>query len=123
MKELLSPAGFSRYSVTTAQAHDEMIAFTSQMAHVVSICYVKSPTAQKHDGFSAGSYRDMTRVARLNPHMWSELFLENRDNLTSEINCLIGHLTEIRDAMEKEDRETLENLLEEGRRIKVELDG
>ncbi len=123
VKELLSPAGFSRYSVTTAQAHDEMIAFTSQMAHVVSICYVKSPTAQKHDGFSAGSYRDMTRVARLNPHMWSELFLENRDNLTSEINCLIGHLTEIRDAMEKEDRETLENLLEEGRRIKVELDG
>ena len=123
IKKVATDIGFTNFMITTPQNHDRMIAFTSQLAHVVSNAYIKSPTALEHEGFSAGSYRDMTRVARLNPHMWSELFLENRDNLTAEINCLIGHLTEIRDAMEKEDRETLENLLEEGRRIKVELDG
>ena len=77
VKELLSPAGFGRFSVTTAEKHDEMIAFTSQMAHVVSNAYIKSPTAGSHKGFSAGSYKDLTRVAWLNPQMWAELFLEN----------------------------------------------
>ena len=80
-KDLLQPAGFGKFSVTTAEAHDEMIAFTSQLAHVVSNAYIKSPTAGSHKGFSAGSYKDMTRVAWLNPQMWAELFLENRDYL------------------------------------------
>ena len=79
VQELLRPAGFGSYSVTTAEKHDEMIAFTSQMAHLVSNAYIKSPTARAHKGFSAGSYKDMTRVAWLNAPMWSELFLENRD--------------------------------------------
>ena len=100
-----------------------MIAFTSQMAHVVSTSYVKSPTAKLHHGFSAGSYKDLTRVARLNPTMWAELFLENRDNLIFEVDTLIGNLTKVRDAMEQNDRETLVDLLEEGRRLKVEIDG
>ena len=78
-KELLEPAGFGFISVTTAEKHDEMIAFTSQLAHVVSNAYIKSPTAGSHKGFSAGSYKDMTRVAWLNPGMWAELFLENKD--------------------------------------------
>ena len=78
-KDLLQPAGFGKFSVTTAEAHDEMIAFTSQLAHVVSNAYIKSPTAGSHKGFSAGSYKDMTRVAWLNAPMWAELFLENRD--------------------------------------------
>ena len=93
-KELLSPAGFSRYSVTTAENHDEMIAFTSQMAHLVSNAYIKSPTATAHKGFSAGSYKDMTRVAWLNAPMWSELFLENRDCLLRELDCLMERLME-----------------------------
>lgn len=76
VQELLRPAGFGSYSVTTAEKHDEMIAFTSQMAHLVSNAYIKSPTARAHKGFSAGSYKDMTRVAWLNAPMWSELFLE-----------------------------------------------
>ena len=79
-KRALAPAGFGRFSVTTAQAHDAMIAFTSQLAHIVSGAYIKSPTARKHKGFSAGSYRDMTRVAWLNPDMWTELFLEDWAN-------------------------------------------
>ena len=123
VKELLSPAGFSHFSITTADAHDQMIAFTSQLAHVVSSSYVKSPTARLHHGFSAGSYKDLTRVARLNPSMWAELFLENKDNLIFEVDTLISHLTECRDAMEQNDKEKLIDLLEEGRRIKVEIDG
>lgn len=123
VKELLSPAGFGRYSVTTAEAHDSMIAFTSQLAHVVSNAYVKSPTAKQHHGFSAGSYKDLTRVAWLNPPMWAELFLENRDCLIREVDCLIDNLKAYRDAMEAGDFEKLTALLEEGKRLKEEIDG
>ncbi|MCR5135965.1 MAG: prephenate dehydrogenase [Oscillospiraceae bacterium] len=123
VKKLLAPAGFSRISVTTAEQHDRMIAFTSQLAHVVSCSYVKSPTAKLHHGFSAGSYRDMTRVARLNPPMWAELFLENRDFLMDEIDSLIASLSACRDAMAENDKERLTALLEEGRRLKEEIDG
>ena len=120
---LLAPAGFGHFSVTTAEKHDEMIAFTSQLAHVVSNAYVKSPTAIAHRGFSAGSYKDMTRVAWLNPQMWSELFLENRDNLLREIDGLIASLGEYRTALAQCDRETLCRILEEGKQRKEEVDG
>ncbi len=123
VKELLKPAGFSRISVTTAERHDEMIAFTSQLAHVVSNAYVKSPTARLHHGFSAGSYKDLTRVAWLNAPMWAELFLENKDYLLNEVNCIIDNLTAYRDAMERDDKEKLTELLNEGKRIKEEVDG
>lgn len=123
VKALLAPAGFSRFSVTTAEEHDAMIAFTSQLAHVVSSAYVKSPTAKLHHGFSAGSYRDMTRVARLNPSMWSELFLENKEYLIREVDTLIESLRAYRDAIAADDREKLTSLLDEGRRIKEEIDG
>ena len=122
-KELLAPAGFGHISVTTAQKHDEMIAFTSQLAHVVSNAYIKSPTATAHKGFSAGSYKDMTRVAWLNPGMWAELFLENKDNLIAELDSLIGSLNEYKAAMEADDKERLTALLDEGRRRKEEVDG
>ena len=92
VKQLLQPAGFARFSFTTAEAHDEMIAFTSQMAHVVSNAYIKSPTASQHKGFSAGSYKDMTRVAWLNAPMWSELFLENRDYMLRELDGLMEEI-------------------------------
>ena len=93
IKQLLSPAGFGKITVTTAEKHDSMIAFTSQLAHVVSNAYVKSPTAQSHKGFSAGSYKDMTRVAWLNEYMWSELFLENKEPLLFEIDSIISALS------------------------------
>ncbi len=123
VKELLKPAGFSRISVTTAEEHDAMIAFTSQLAHVVSNAYVKSPTARRHHGFSAGSYKDLTRVAWLNAPMWAELFLENRDYLINEVDGIIDHLSAYRDAMKSNDREKLTELLDEGKRIKEEVDG
>ena len=123
VKELLSPAGFGRISVTTAEKHDMMIAFTSQMAHVISNAYIKSPTARNHDGFSAGSYKDLTRVAWLNPAMWAELFLENRENLLFELDTLIRSLEQYREAIQEDDFAALCQLLEEGRRIKEEVDG
>ena len=123
VKQMLKPAGFARFSFTTAQAHDEMIAFTSQMAHLVSNAYIKSPTAKAHKGFSAGSYKDMTRVAWLAPHMWAELFMENKEFLLKEIDCYIEHLSEYKTAMEHDDEETLIRLLDEGKKRKEEVDG
>lgn len=123
VKELLAPAGFAKISVTTAEKHDAMIAFTSQMAHVVSNAYIKSETAREHKGFSAGSYKDMTRVAWLNPEMWAELFLENKDFLMCEMDTFIENLQQYRDAMARDDKETLIRLLDEGRRRKEEVDG
>ena len=123
VKELLAPAGFSRFSVTTAEQHDEMIAFTSQLAHVVSNAYIKSPTAGLHKGFSAGSYKDMTRVAWLAPNMWAELFLENKDYLMTELNTLIDNLRQYQKAMERDDLPGLVHLLDQGRKRKEEVDG
>lgn len=123
VKDLLAPAGFSRFSITTAEQHDEMIAFTSQLAHVVSNAYIKSPTAGLHKGFSAGSYKDMTRVAWLAPCMWAELFLENKEYLMTELNTLIDNLRRYQDAMERNDLPGLVQLLDEGRRRKEEVDG
>ena len=123
VKELLSPLQFGRFSVTTAEEHDRMIAFTSQMAHLVSNAFIKSPTAVRHKGFSAGSYKDMTRVAWLNPAMWAELFLENRDCLLEELDCLIANLQAYRTALQTDDYDTLERLLEEGKQRKEAVDG
>ena len=123
IKKLLAPAGFGKFSFTTAAGHDKMIAFTSQLAHVVSNAYVKSPTAQNHKGFSAGSYKDMTRVAWLNEYMWSELFLENRDPLLFEIDSIIASLSEYRDSIAANDKERLTALLRDGRIAKEQVDG
>ena len=123
IKELLAPAEFGTITVTTADKHDQMIAFTSQMAHVVSNAYIKSPTAGQHKGFSAGSYKDLTRVAWLNPEMWTELFLENGDHLIEELDFLIDALGQYRTAIAQQDPQTLCRLLDEGRMRKKEIDG
>lgn len=120
--KLLEPAGFGRITLATAEQHDEMIAFTSQMAHVVSNAFIKSPCARKHKGFSAGSFKDLTRVAWLNEDMWTELFMENDDNLINELNGLIDALSDYRDALRDGDSEKLHRLLAEGKRIKEELE-
>lgn len=122
-KKALAPCHFGSFSVTTAAEHDRMIAFTSQMPHIVSNAYIKSPTARTHRGFSAGSYKDLTRVAWLNAPMWAELFLENRDNTLYELDTFIESLNAYRDAIASNDEAALITLLEEGKRCKEEVDG
>lgn len=119
---LLAPVGFGSFSVTSPEEHDRVIAFTSQLAHVVSNAYVKSPTARTHHGFSAGSYRDLTRVAHLNPGMWAELMMDDAKNLSQEIASLIEALDAYRLALDAGDRDRLRMLLAEGDRIKRALD-
>ena len=122
-KTALAPCGFGSFSVTTAQEHDRMIAFTSQMPHIISNAFIKSPTAAAHKGFSAGSYKDLTRVAWLNPGMWAELFLENREFVLRELDTLLSCLTAYRDAVAARDRNKLITLLDEGKKRKEAVDG
>ena len=122
-KKALAPCHFGSFSVTTAEDHDRMIAFTSQMPHIVSNAFIKSPTALEHRGFSAGSYKDLTRVAWLNAPMWAELFLDNREHVLKELDVLIDNLTKYRDAISQGNEDTLIALLEEGKRRKEEVDG
>ena len=123
VKDTLKPCNFGFFSVTTAEEHDKMIAFTSQMPHILSNAFIKSPTALKHKGFSAGSYRDLTRVAWLNPQMWAELFLENRDNVLFELDYYIDSLKQYQQAIRDNDMDALVRLLEEGKKRKEEVDG
>ncbi|MFR1518712.1 MAG: prephenate dehydrogenase [Clostridia bacterium] len=123
VKTALSPAGFGHYSVTSAEKHDQIIAFTSQLAHIVSNAYVKSPSAKAHKGFSAGSYKDLTRVAWLNETMWSELCMENKENVIFELETLLRELEKYKTALEKDDLPALQALFAEGKKRKSEIDG
>lgn len=122
LKEYSLALGFGKVVMSTAQEHDRIIAFTSQLAHLVSSAYVKSDQAQKSGGFSAGSFRDMTRVAKLSPEMWAELTLDNADHLTDELDKFIKHLQEYRDALSSGDKDQLVKLLEDGNRIKIDVE-
>ena len=108
---------------TTPREHDEIIAYTSQLAHIVSSAYIKSPTLQKEVGFSAGSFKDLTRVAWLNEVMWSELCMENRDNMIFELSNIISELEKYRSALIDKNTEELKSLFKEGKLIKQEIDG
>lgn len=114
--------GFRRVQFTTPTTHDEMIAYTSQLAHIVSSAYVKCPLAGRHKGFSAGSFADMTRVARLSEDMWTELFFDNKEALLPEVEGLVTRLTAYRDALRTDDRAAMRQLLKEGREIKEQLE-
>ncbi len=116
---LFSQIGFRKILVTTAEKHDKMIALTSQLAHVISSAYIKSPSALEHRGFSAGSFRDLTRVAYLNENMWTELFFENKTHLLNEVDGLIDRISEYRDALKNDDRELMKKLLADGKHAKI----
>jgi len=120
LKSFFVSLGFSKLQLSTPDEHDRIIALTSQLAHIVSNAYVKSPTARQRMGFSAGSYRDMTRVADLNNEMWTELFLENRDYLAGEIDTLVSNLKEYSKALKDNDADSLNRLLVEGKQNKRE---
>lgn len=118
IKELCISIGFTDTEITTAEEHDRMIAFTSQLAHVVSSAYIKSPTAKYHKGFSAGSYRDLTRVAKLNEDMWTELFLENKENLADEVDGIAERLMSYSKAIRESREADLHKMLKDGREKK-----
>lgn len=115
VKELFLEMGFDSITIKKPAEHDEIIAYTSQLAHILSSSYIKSPTAPLHKGLSAGSFKDMTRVAYLNEEMWAELFMENKENLATEIGTLIKHLSEYKEVIEKGDEKELALLLRDGR--------
>ena len=114
--------GFARVTFSTPEEHDRMIALTSQLAHVVSGAYVRSPAAARHSGFSAGSFQDMTRVARLNETMWTELMMDNREDLSEELGGLIDRLRAYKAALDAGDADGLKRLLALGREAKEALD-
>ena len=118
LKGIFAEIGFARFVVTDPAHHDEMIAYTSQHAHVVSSAYVRDPLAVKHLGFSAGSFQDMTRVATVDPDIWTDLFLSNRHSLDAVLTRLIERLAQYRDAIRGEDAAALRTLLAEGRAAK-----
>lgn len=118
VSELAYEMGFAKTVISTPQEHDRIIAFTSQLAHIVSSAYVKSPSLLKQSGFSAGSFKDLTRVAKLNEDMWTELFLMNSDPLVSEIDHIIARLVEYRDAIADKNAPELHDLLKAGRELK-----
>jgi len=122
LKRFYLSLGFARVVFTDWRNHDKMIAYTSQLCHIVSNAYVKNSAAELHDGYSAGSYRDLTRVARLNPTMWSQLMMENREELSQELTELIGHLTAYKEALDAGDEARLYALLDEGNRRKLSID-
>ncbi len=113
--------GFGRVVQVTAEEHDQNIAFTSQVPHALACAYVLSPRCRRHQGFSAGSYRDVSRVANINEVLWSRLFLDNRDSLVAELDELMTHLTEIRNAVAASEEDKLRALLREAGEIKREV--
>ncbi len=121
LAELAKSIGFTTIKITTPEEHDRMIAFTSQLPHVLACSYVLSPSCPNHKGFSAGSYRDVSRVANINSKLWSELFLENKEPLVEELDILIENITKIINAVKSEDKDKLANLLEQGHKVKEML--
>lgn len=113
--------GFARTVVTTPEHHDEMIAFTSQIAHVLACSYVLSPLAPMHPGYSAGSYRDVSRVARINAEMWSNLFIDNKEALVREIDDLVSNLMKFKYNIVNEDEPALRELMNKANSIKEEI--
>ncbi len=122
MKEFFLSLGFGEVVFTTAAEHDKIISFTSQLCHIVSNAFIKSPTAMEHHGFSAGSYRDLTRVARLSPEMWSQIMIDNKDLLSKELKLLINNLKKYSDALDSGDETKLRALLAEGNELKLAID-
>lgn len=119
LKAFFLSLGFGEIVFSTPEEHDRIIAYTSQLAHAASSAYIKSPTSRQRMGFTAGSYKDMTRVARLDPEMWTQLFMVNRDHMIDELQELVDNLTGYLDALKADDPKLLKKLLEEGRDLKV----
>ncbi len=119
LKSFYLSLGFGTIVFSTPEEHDKIIAYTSQLAHAASSAYIKSPTSRQRMGFTAGSYKDMTRVARLDPEMWTQLFMVNRDYMIDELQELVDNLTGYLDALKENDAAKLKKLFEDGRDLKI----
>ncbi|MDE7098707.1 MAG: prephenate dehydrogenase [Ruminococcus sp.] len=118
LKNFAKEIGAGKIVVTSPENHDKMIAYTSQLAHIVSSAYVKSPELDLECGFSGGSFQDMTRIATMNERMWTDLFMQNRENLLYELDTLIENLICYKEALEKSDNQAMLELIAEGRQLK-----
>lgn len=121
LSDLALEIGFGMIKISNPEEHDRMIAFTSQLPHVLACSYVLSPCCPNHKGFSAGSYKDVSRVANINAELWSELFLENREPLIKELDTLIDNIHAITDAIKADDKKAVERLLEKAHGVKEKL--
>lgn len=122
LKEFYLSVGFSRVVITDDKTHDEIIAYTSQLCHIVSNAFIKNKRAENRSGFSAGSFKDLTRVARMDSAMWAELIAFNRDNAISELDELIDNLNKYRAAIADGDNERLKSLFSEGNERKIRIE-
>ena len=122
VKNFYLSLGFGEVVITSPEYHDRAIAFTSQLCHIVSNAFIKNEIASEHFGYSAGSYKDLTRVARLNPEMWAELMTMNKDNLVKELDELICNLNKYSKALKQGDKAELKELLAEGNERKLLID-
>ncbi len=120
LKKLALEVGAGKIVVTSPENHDKMIAYTSQLAHIVSSAYVKSPELGLECGFSGGSFQDMTRIATMNENMWTDLFMQNREHLMYELDTLIANLNKYSEALKNADSESMKRLIAEGRELKEE---
>ncbi len=109
--------GFGRAVLCTAKTHDEKIAYTSQLAHIVSNAYVKSPSLKNCICFTGGSFQDMTRIAGVDENVWASLYLNNAENVAAEIDLLVDSLTRVKEAVLEKDSRKLKSILAEGRSL------
>lgn len=120
LKQLADLMGAGKVIITHPENHDKMIAYTSQLAHIVSSAYVKSPELALECGFSGGSFQDMTRIATMNEKMWTDLFMQNKDNLIQELDTLIMNLNKYNEALKTSNVKEMQELIKEGRILKEE---
>lgn len=118
---LFKKIGFDKFVKASPKKHDEMISFTSQLCHVISNAYALNQKSIYHDGFSAGSLKDMTRVSKIDENLWSELFLLNKDFLIDDINIMMENLEELKNDLKNNDVDRLKAQLKKGNDIRKKM--
>lgn len=118
---VLRALGFGKIVSTTPAHHDEMIAYTSQLCHVISGAYIKDRLAPETNGYTAGSFADMSRIATMDEKTWSDLFLENKEYLLSAVGRFRERMEEFEKLLAAQDKAGLERWIKEGADMKRSL--
>ncbi len=114
LERFFTSLGFSRVVVTSPERHDELIAFTSQLGHVIASAYVQDERVADAVGFSAGSYANMSRIATVDPATWTALYLSDRDALLRVLDGFIGRLADFRSALDRRDADAIARFIATG---------